>query len=311
MKKHLLFFIAIIFISFQLQAQSYYNNDSVPDPGFEKWINNPNPPYEPYEDLEYWGTPNEFTSLAGVITVTKDTDTTYGNFAARLETKYILTFKVPGVVTLGEIKVDIITAGAEITGGIPFTRKPLRLKGYFKYQPHNNDTCVVIVLLTKFIPAKGKRDTLGAGSFFSGDTISEWTEFTAEVQYFNEEIPDSLNIIFSSSYNYYDAVPGSVMWIDNLVFEGNEGIAPDIIPKVKVNVYPNPATDNITFDLEEDPEEGEIIIYNTEGRQVYSGEVKQQRFTIDITGLTTGNYYYQLIDGSVRVSSGSFVISEK
>ncbi len=78
-----------------------------------------------------------------------------------------------------------------------------------------------------------------------------------------------------------------------------------------MNVYPNPATDNITFDLKEDPEEGKIIIYNTEGRQVYSGEVRQQRFTIDITGLTTGNYYYQLVDGGVRVSSGSFIVSEK
>ena len=138
----------------------------------------------------------------------------------------------------------------------------------------------------------------------------EWTEFSFDINYFNAEAPDSVNIIVSSSSSLFDPVLGSTMWVDALEFEGEAGIALDIIPEVRVNVYPNPASDHLTFEFEKKIEQSDLIIYNLEGQAVRSQTVNQQKLRMEVGDLPAGTYYFHVLDGTKRLSSGSFLISE-
>ena len=301
MKKTLLLLIPFVFVAFQLSAQ---NADSIPNPSYEEWNMDIEAPID-------WGTPNPYTALAGVKCVFQDGNDPFdGNFSARLTSVAVLTFKVPGIVTLGWLTVDLISTEASIDGGIPWTSKPLTLKGQYKCEPMENDSCAVIVLFTEYLPAKGKRDTLGVGFFYSAEQTTEWTEFNVNINYFNDKTPDTMNIIVSSSASLYDPVLGSTMWVDDVEFEGSAGIALDIIPEVKVNVYPNPTSDYLTFEFEKDVNQSNLIIFNIEGQTVRSTKVTQQKTTLEVGDLSAGTYYFHVIDGMKRISSGSFLVGE-
>ena len=103
----------------------------------------------PNADFENWtgSTPTSWNSLNGKIpgltNTTKTTDMQSGTYAARLETKYVnagpgAQFNVPGVLTLGtRYDFDVpLYDYFHIFGGISFTDKPSKLKGYYKYSPN-------------------------------------------------------------------------------------------------------------------------------------------------------------------------------
>ena len=300
MKRTLLFIITLIFIALQASAQKA---DEIPNPGFETWNDTIEAPIG-------WGTPNPYTMLVGDTCVKRESNDPYdGVLSAKLTSIFVLTFKVPGALTLGWFSVNLITTEASIDGGIPWTSKPAKLKGRYKYQPNEVDSCAVYVIFTEYIPVKGKRDTLGAGVFYGRDAASEWTEFVIDINYFKNNTPDSMNITIVSSASLYDPVPGSIMWVDAVEFEGEQGIAMDIIPAVKVNVYPNPVNERLTFDFEKNIDQSDLIIYNTEGQIVRSQKINQRKTTLNIGNLSSGTYYFHVLDGKKRISSGSFVVN--
>ncbi len=302
MKRTLLFIITLIFIALQASAQK---SDEIPNPSYEAWNDTIEAPIS-------WGTPNPYTMLAGLQCVTRDSDDPYdGLLSAKLTSIFVLTFKVPGTVTLGWLTVNLITTEASVDGGIPWTSKPAKLKGQYKYAPalEEPDSCAVFVIFTQFLPVKGKRDTIGAGVFYGAEAVSEWTEFDIDINFFGDKTPDTMNIIIVSSASLFNPVPGSTMWVDAVEFEGEQGIAMDIIPAVKVNVYPNPATELINFDFEKKIDQSDLIIYNTEGQIVSSQKINQQKTTLDIGNLSSGTYYFHVLDGKKRISSGSFVVN--
>ena len=100
------------------------------------------------------------------------------------------------------------------------------------------------------------------------------------------------------------------MWVDDVEFEGEAGIALDILPEVKVNVYPNPTNDYLTFEFEKDVNQSDLIIFNVEGQTVRSTKVTQQKTTLEVGDLPAGTYYFHVIDGRKRISSGTFLVGE-
>lgn len=301
MKRTLLLIITLVVIAFQVNAQS----DTIPNPSFENWF------VENDVDLiQSWSSTNPWVALGMLQNVFKVGDAYDGNFAAQLTTITILSFDVPGLVTLGSVVVNIITTEASIEGGIPWTTKPAKLKGHYKYQPADGDSCAVIALFTKYIPLKGKRDTLGIGRFYTTEMVEEWTEFSTDIYFFSAEMPDTMNIIVSSSASLFEPVVGSNFWIDAVEFEGSAGIGLDILPEVKVNVYPNPTSNYLTFEFEKPVEQSDLLIYNLDGQTVRSATVNGNKIKLQVGDLPSGTYYFHLLDGSKRISSGSFLVSE-
>jgi hypothetical protein len=303
MKRTLLLITALVVTAFQVNAQ----NDTIPNPSYEHWFTE-----NDVELIQSWSSTNPWVSLVGIVNIFKDSDAYDGDFAVELKTVIVPIgpFNVPGLITLGSVAVNVITTEASIEGGIPWTSKPAMLKGYYKYNPADGDSCGIIALFTRFIPAKGKRDTLGIGTFYSTQTVEEWTQFNMNINFFSAEIPDSMNIIVSSSASLFDPIVGSTLWVDAFEFEGSSGIGLDIIPNVGVNVYPNPAKNYVTFAFEKSINESELIIYNLDGQMVRSDLVSGKEKTLQVGDLPAGTYYFHLLDGRTRISSGSFLVGE-
>lgn len=211
MKKLLLFLSILSFSAFSLMAQD------IPNASFESWED-----MGTYEEITDWTSPNAFSSLVGLYTVTKEaTDVYDGTYAARLESLFVVVMNVPGIITLGSIDVNIATQEYSIYGGIPFTNRPDKLKGWFKYTPNGADGCFAMVTFTKFNGATS--DTIGFGMFSSVETVDTWTQFEAPITFFNGENPDTVNIILMSS-SITAAVPGSVMLVDKLEMDYGVGV---------------------------------------------------------------------------------------
>ena len=65
---------------------------------------------------------------------------------------------------------------------------------------------------------------------------------------------------------------------------------------VKINVYPNPFSRNVTIDKGESFGVVSLNVYNTLGAKVYSTVLKEQMDIIDLSFLAHGIYFFHLTD---------------
>lgn len=298
MKKTLLFGILSFIIGFSVMAQQIPNGD------LENWTENV---LLGYEDPDDWQTPNQYTALLSIFTTTKVSDAAEGSYAAKLEAKDVGGFVTPGVITLGSFTVDFINNTAYLTGGIPFTDKPAVLTGSWKNYPVSGDFTMIIVYFTKYSSVKGQTDTIGIGQMIGTETVDSWTEFSIPIEFSGTEDPDTMNLHVISS-NMQNLQLGSVIYVDDLAFEYEAGVN-EINNEVESSVFPNPASENITFSLVENVN-AELSIFNNEGRLVYSTTVNGNTHKIDVSLFSAGTYIYSFVEKNRRVSSGQFMISK-
>jgi hypothetical protein len=298
MKKSLLFGILSFLVAISMMGQQ-----QMPNGGMEEWEN----PGLGYEDPVDWQTPNESTLITTIFTTTKSTDAAVGTYSAKLESKLLAgQFVSPGVITLGNFIVDYINNTAYLTGGIPFTDRPLALRGSYKNYPAANDSTLIVVIFTEYVAGKGKTDTIGMGIMYGTETVDTWTIFNVPITFFNDHDPDTMNMHVVSS-NMISPNAGSYMYIDNLSFEYEAGIE-DVENTVETSIFPNPVTDRLSFSFEKEIQ-ADLKIFSNDGQLVYTGKVNGNGYQADLGGLATGTYYYSLFDKSKKISSGQFVIS--
>jgi hypothetical protein len=215
----LLFFtlsLAILSICGQLHAQS-----SIPNNGFENWDTG-----FTYDNPTSWETPN--ATIAGLWSnswvVFEETDSVYaGSSSVKLESKSITIFgntiSVPGLITLGNISVDIATTEVNINGGTPISDNPVKVTGYYNYSPVSSDQCYFDVVVLNFDVASSTiLDTIGAGIFTSTSATNGWQSFEIPITYFDTLTPNYLNITMLSS-NPNNIIPGSILYVDELSLE--------------------------------------------------------------------------------------------
>ncbi|MGM0650540.1 MAG: T9SS type A sorting domain-containing protein [Bacteroidota bacterium] len=224
MKKFVLSF-GLLALSFGLFAQTIPNND------FENWEANAD--FPDYNDPVDWGTSNYVIDLglsqAEFNTVTQvDTDVYSGDYAAKATnvTQDVMgsPSTIPGIITLGEFVLDLATQSGSIEGGLPFTDRPVKLKGYFKAAPEPGDSAMIAIGLSKWNDTNGERDTIGWGIMYSADIVDTWTEFEIPIDWTSTENPDSMNIVISPS-NLMDNdvfIEGSSVTVDSVWLDYTE-----------------------------------------------------------------------------------------
>lgn len=210
---------------------------AIPNLNFDTWTQNGKNWY-PNADASnsYWATGNEGVTLGGSSNSTGVEDS-HSGLAARLETVQVkvLIVKVTaaGNIFIGNYKTNTSNPAASVTFGREYTgARPVKLSGYFKYQPgaEMSDGSVPSEKLEKdecdiYIQLWSGDETIGEGHFVTNETVSEYTRFEIPIEYtVTNKRPDKIAIVATSSRygGYFSGMSvigqlaiGSTLWVDD------------------------------------------------------------------------------------------------
>jgi hypothetical protein len=272
----------------------------VPNSGLETWIPQSGPPS--YEDPTGWGTPNVLSNalLGGnPISVTKATSP---NINAGTYAMKIVTFKyTPGFANITAYLPND-TLGFALTGSVDATSPYLhpgyqettryaQLDFYAKYVPVGSDQGTCAVYLKKWTGPGAKVDTIATGAIVIASNAS-FAKLTVPLVYKKGTAPDTAVIIFSSSFTKPQV--GSALWIDDVSFSGIvAGLNERNMLMNAIKVFPNPATDKITFAAHMNNESlSQVEVFDATGRQVEGIVVENNRTELNTNAYSEGLYMY-------------------
>lgn len=280
--------LSLIFSAPYLLFSQWVNNG-----GFENWTTG---------DPAGWQSPNQYTF--GTNTVTKETVDVYaGVNSAKLESKSVFGYPVPGILTNGKINVNLSgNPPVTISGGFYFNLKPDNLIGYYKYAPSGGDFCYVWAYLLKVNLQTNLNDTVASAQFSSGITTNSWTSFTAPFNYTSSDTPDSIQITIVSS-DPAATVVGSVLKVDDIDLSGgNLGVAKFSLLK-SVNIYPNPVTDLLYIHLSRSSGVvTTVTFYSLVGQKVKEINLPAgtEISTVNLRDMKKGMYFIQIQSGKEK-----------
>ncbi|HBS87200.1 MAG: hypothetical protein A2W91_03195 [Bacteroidetes bacterium GWF2_38_335] len=282
MKKIFTLFFALTTLYFVSFGQVDVDNG-----GFENWTS-----FSGYEDPTGWDSPNFEAAYASSFVVSKSTDAYEGTFSVKLESKTVIMFVVPGVIVNGDFSYNISAGTADVSGGDPYTQRPEKLTGWYKYTPASGDSCTIVAGLMKRIDGI-TRDTVGSAVFSAKTAVSTWTYFEVPFDYNSLDNPDSI-LIAATSTDYTNAMAGSTLYLDKLQLAGGTVGVQDVFEMLDASVYPNPAANDLYIDLKSG-QDARVKIINVIGKEVIKKEIEIGiRTKIDISKLPQGVYFIEV-----------------
>ena len=245
---------------------------------------------------QYWDGFNREIVMNGmpvgtITTITKDSaDPQDSDYSVRLVSTSVMGGgAVPGMLTAGKMDIDFMNQTGDISGGIPYTQRPSRLKGWFKYSPTGADTALIAIWI--------KHDTLeiGGGEIKISNTTSGWTEFTVDINYSNNMTPDTINILFSSSSQRNNVPMGSALDIDHIWLEGGSlGYTPSFKEHADFQLFPNPAKTYVKIIPELNTRVDYVNIYSSTGALIIHKTEFDQEITLNTSQLSRGLYFVEI-----------------
>ncbi len=224
--------------------------EDLPNADFENWCQIGKIIY-PYDEggVQFWDTGNTGSVTLGKNLTVSSTDTPTGTgLSAECNTKFV------GIAGIGKLGAGSIFTGSFVkvdgTNGIldfgrPWTTRPTKLRGYYKYQGKDidytsteytslkgqPDTCCIYIALTDWtapyeIRTNPKNRVLfdstasyiiGYGQLQYSGTMNSWQEFEIPVTYNStSREPSYIQItVATSKYgDYFTGGNGSVLWVD-------------------------------------------------------------------------------------------------
>ncbi|PLX03195.1 MAG: hypothetical protein C0594_10765 [Marinilabiliales bacterium] len=290
-------FIFFLLVSSQIFAQ-------IPNADFEQWETDGD-----FQNPTNWDTSNRnFFGIISFTTVTKETSAYSGSYCPKLETVEAAsggqTVKVAGILTLGSFDVDLATQSAVISGGISYTARPEKLRGYYKYLPQGIDSCGVVVNFYKWNGSSS--DIIGQGQFVSG-IASDWTLFECPISFSSQENPDSMNIVISSSDTSIFNV-GSTLWVDSLTLTGGTASVGQKENSSLLNLFPQPAENILNVSLGNNQKIQRVVLYSIIGNMIKAKEVDAGFTKIDVGDFPPGVYIIQ-VDAEDQTQTRRIVIN--
>ncbi|MHC1776429.1 MAG: T9SS type A sorting domain-containing protein [Lentimicrobium sp.] len=276
--------------------------DPIPNPGFEEWSSG-----EPVG----WNTINQNIFGTDFTCVTRDQSNPHtGTYCAKIQTITQNIFIVgpvtmPGILSLGEITLDVINQTGTVSGGVPIDTRPNILKGWFRYLPAAGDSCIMGIGLSRWNGTG--RDTLAYGYTTIGGQNPNWQEFSLPIDYLIWEMPDTMNIMFfSSNLLTGSPVTGSVLYVDDLMLEYGPVSVSNTGKKDEMSLRYSGEDRLIILNPGSNP--AEVRLYGLNGSCV--GKVKpdagQPEIEMDISRLRPGIYIARVINSDGSSSSLKF-----
>ena len=263
----------------------------------------------------FWTTSNQGTRTISFAPTCLRTEDAIDNTAVLLRSA---TF--PFGIAAGSLVSGTYLGGTDpakaIKSGRPWTGKPERFVGYYKYLPKNGDYCIIDAILTKWNGSSS--DTIGRAQIPASDvskTVSTYTkfDFPFNYNYANKGEPDSIRIVFTASGNgiNFKGGNGTELYLDHikLLYPGETGL-PELEENNLLRIFPNPASHTVFIRLKEIKKEVEFSIYNSAGSLVLSETIVDSFNPIDISNLSSGLYFYRATQKGLKEIQGKILIEQ-
>lgn len=311
MKKIILSAFAFIAFAFNATAQA-------PDLMFENW-GDAAPPFVTIDDPVGWASLNALTAVGTDTSVTKETIApNQGLISAKIMTVDVNGAAIPNPYTTG----DIDTAGILVMGkinalpspgltyGKPMSGRPATLSFTCKYSPMPGDSAFVLAYLTRYNGSS--RDTIAWGKYETGATTTTFAANSLTMNYdplFSTVWADTMLVFASSSvYSHPGAKIGSTFYIDAMSWSGYTGIN-DISKPSSISIFPNPATNNISFTSKVNADAVEVL--DITGRRVGVYSMTGNALTIETSSFSSGMYIYNVLNDKQEViNRGKFEVTK-
>ncbi|MES2287111.1 MAG: T9SS type A sorting domain-containing protein [Bacteroidota bacterium] len=293
--------------TFVILTSLILNTVAQPNGGFEYWTaeysyENPDD-WQTFNFLSILGPPNPLSAFKAV-----GFDKYSGNYALKLKSVFVNNNPMPGNIpdTFGcAFKGKILLTPTSFKAGFPYTGRPEKLEFYSKYLPVGNDSGVVGVYLRKWNGLI--YDTIGMG-LLTISTTPTYEVFELGINYSSLEQPDSAIIVFYSSKDSTTARVGSTLFVDDVIFKGWVGIDEHTSYSDKVQLFPNPAKDNVTIVTEIEEAEN-VRVIDVAGKIIGWFKIQNYKASINTSLFAEGIYFYEMLDKKEQVlTKGKFNI---
>lgn len=256
----------------------------------------------------WWTTLNTLSTLGGPVTVSPSTDVHSGAYAAKLETKQWGTLLLSGLLTSGKF----INAAPFIKQGQPFTDKPSRFKGWYKYAPVSGDSAAIVAILTKFNTISGKPDTIARTINVIKNSSSVYTQFDFKFDYSVTNInPDTIKIVFVSSADGANmkGQNGSTLLLDDISLEYTTDLQEILMPEFTIEAYPSPSSYQVQLKFNTGISEQLFCqVYSIDGHLMSSFSPLGNYHSIDVSTWPQSTYLVQAWSRGNLVSSSKFSV---
>jgi len=136
-------------------------------------------------------------------------------------------------------------------------------------------------------------DSIGSGELYITNTASSWTSFNINIANTSGLQPDSAWIYIIST-NTESCHKNTYLVVNNISFSSLSAIAPSN-EQSAIEVYPNPATDNIT--LASIPTgTAQVKVWDVMGNNIADLPVNETEININVSSFTPGLYIFNLLD---------------
>ncbi len=288
-------------------AWAIFAQTPIPNSGFESWTS-----YGSYSNPDGWDSPNaELMAIPffGVAVVSKSTDKHGGLFSAKLESKHITLppLDAPGFIITANLTLDIASMSYTISGGVPITDQPSHLTGFYKFLPKGGDSCIIGIGLFK--TTAGVRDSIAHGEFTTKDTVSDWTPFSAWIDYDTVVNPDTMQVYaISSAQEVMNA--GTVLYVDDVALDYITGYD-EKDPASGIRVFHDLETSRLLlfFDFPV-AEPVSVHLFNMTGKQVCNlapESLQTGKRVLYLTGLPRGIYILEILHGNKKFTRKYFL----
>lgn len=274
----------------------------IPNAGFNSWSNNNPNNWVTANAVSFMGNPQS-AFMETAAPHLKEGAATLRLTSVRLSANPFAQYGIPD--TIGIAFTGVVNfLGPSLITGYPYTARPSALNFYQKYTPTGTDTASATVLLQRWNSSTMSRDTIATGLWQTYTASNEYSLETVTLTYnpdfANTTIyPDTAIILFSST-SLFKPKEGSSFYIDALSWTGWNGVDEMGIKGEGVQVYPNPSSAAVTFDVTVS-NAASLEVFDASGRLVDAAEIRKMSASLSTSGYSPGIYFFNVLDNSRNV----------